>query len=150
MAESRPKLSLFTVRDCVKNHWNQKAIEVSRPPSPRISTLAWGRLRVEGRGTFKDAKLFPGGARAGDWRETGTRHVPCIQPADVVGPVARGAVEAVLSKGMLERLRVAPETLQWLKDKGIPVQVLRTGRAAALYNARRETVPIGGLFHSTC
>ena len=111
MAESRPKLSLFTVRDCVENHWNQKAIGVSRPPSPRISTLAWGRLRVEGRGTFKDAKLFPGGARAWDWRETGTRHVPCIQPADVVGPVARGAVEAVLSKGMLERLRVAPETL---------------------------------------
>jgi hypothetical protein len=36
-------------------------------------------LEIEGHPTFKDAKLFPGGARAWDWRETGTGHVPGIQ-----------------------------------------------------------------------
>ena len=123
---------------------------MSRPPSPRIPALARGRLRVEGRGTFKDAKPFPGGARAWDRRDTGTRHVPRTQPADVVGPVVRRGAEAVLSKGMSGRLRVAPETLQRLMEKGIFVQVPQTGRAVALYNARRETVPVGGLFHSSC
>ena len=53
------------------------------PLSPRILDCRWGRGRVDGHGTIKDAKLYPGGARAWDWRETGTRHDPGIQPADV-------------------------------------------------------------------
>ena len=40
--------------------------------SPRVVVLAWGKIEVEGAGTFRDAKLFPGGAREWDWRETGT------------------------------------------------------------------------------
>ncbi len=34
--------------------------------SPRISHVSWGRLEVEGHPPFKDAKVFPGGARAWD------------------------------------------------------------------------------------
>src|SRR5690606_40772234 len=52
-----------------------------KPPSPRISRLSWGQIEVAGHGAFKDAKLYPGGAREWDWSETGTRHVPGIQPA---------------------------------------------------------------------
>ena len=33
-----------------------------------------GKIEVEGTGTLRDAKLFPGGAREWDWRETGTEH----------------------------------------------------------------------------
>jgi len=123
---------------------------MSPPQSPRILALTWGRLEVEGWGAFKDAKLYPGGAREWDWRETGTHHVPGIQPADVAELIERGATEVVLSKGIWERLQTAPETLQWLKDKGIPVHVVQTEQAVALYNERREAAPIGGLFHSTC
>ena len=39
-----------------------------KPQSPRIGHLSWGRLEVEGQGAFKDAKLYPGGAREWDWR----------------------------------------------------------------------------------
>src|SRR5205823_318998 len=39
--------------------------------SPRISYISWGRLEVEGRAEpYKDAKLFPGGSRGWNWRET--------------------------------------------------------------------------------
>jgi hypothetical protein len=52
--------------------------------SPQITHVSWGRLEVEGKaGPYKDAKLFPGGSREWNWRETGTEHVPGIQPADV-------------------------------------------------------------------
>jgi hypothetical protein len=47
--------------------------------SPRILRLSWGHIEV-GHRPFKDAKVFPGGARERDWRDTGTRHVPGIQP----------------------------------------------------------------------
>ena len=53
-----------------------------------ILHLSWGHVEVEGYPTFKDTKVFPGGAREWDWRETGTGHVPGIQPADAL-PVGK-------------------------------------------------------------
>jgi hypothetical protein len=69
--------------------------------SPHITLLSWGRLEVED-GSFKDAKLFPGGSREWDWNETGTGHVPGIQPADVEELLEHGATVVVLSKGFYE------------------------------------------------
>jgi len=63
------------------------------------------------RRTFKDVKLFPGGAREWDWRETGTDNVPRIQPADVDELFDHGAKVIVLSKGIQGRVQVCPETL---------------------------------------
>ena len=51
--------------------------------SPLIVAHEWGGLDIEGLGRLRDAKLWPGGGREWDWDETGTRHVPGIQPADV-------------------------------------------------------------------
>lgn len=121
------------------------------PRSPRIKKLSWGHLEVEGfNSPFKDAKLFPGGAREWDWRETGTGHEPGVQPADVQELLERGAKVVVLAQGMYGRLQVCPETLQVLKDRGIPVHVLGTEAAVHLYNELQEKEPVGGLFHSTC
>ena len=118
--------------------------------SPRIVHLSWGRLEVEGHPTFKDAKLFPGGARAWDWRETGTEHVPGIQLADVEELLEHGATVVVLSRGMTGRLQVAPETLHVLKDRGVTAHVLDSEEAVHTYNQLREEEPVGGLFHTTC
>jgi hypothetical protein len=119
--------------------------------SPRVTNLSWGRLEVEGEdGPFKDVKLFPGGARTWDWNETGTRHEPGIQPADVEELLERGATAVVLSKGFHERLGVTPETLQLLEEKGVATHVRQTGEAISLYNELRETEKVGALIHSTC
>jgi hypothetical protein len=118
--------------------------------SPRIVRLAWGRIEVEGYGPFKDAKVFPGGAREWDWRETGTRHVPGIQPADIEELIAHGAKAVVLSKGIWERLEVCPETLEVLAGGGIEAEILQTEAAVKRFNELRESLPAGGLFHSTC
>src|SRR5438477_8823951 len=67
---------------------------------PRIVQVSWGRMEVEGLDAGKDFKLYPGGGRAWDWAETGTRHSPGIQPADVEELVICGATAVVLSQGM--------------------------------------------------
>jgi hypothetical protein len=118
--------------------------------SPRISHLSWGHIEVEGHQPFKDAKIFPGGAREWDWRETGTRHVPGIQPADVRELIEHGARAVVLSRGIWQRLQVCPETLELLAKNDIQVAVLQTEDAVERFNVLRETMPVGGLFHSTC
>jgi hypothetical protein len=59
-------------------------------------------------------------------------------------------VPLVLSKAIWERLQVCPETLEVLVNKGIAVEVLQTETAVERFNELRESVPVGGLFHSTC
>jgi hypothetical protein len=108
-------------------------------------------MEVEGHEKpFRDAKLYPGGGREWDWGETGTEHVPGIQPEDVEELIENGADEVILSKGMYERLQVCPETLQFLKDRNISTYILQTEEAVRLYNKLRNDRSVGGLFHTTC
>ena len=119
--------------------------------SPRITHFSWGQIEIEGQSSaLKDAKLFPDGAREWDWRETGTRHVPGIQPADVEELLENGAEVVVLSRGVYKRLQVCPETLHMLTDRNIASHILQTEKAVELYNKLRENKQVGGLFHSTC
>lgn len=123
----------------------------SSGPSPRITDLSWGRTEVEGaESAYKDAKLWPGGSRAWDWNETGTEHVPGIQPADVRELVEHGAEVVVLSRGQHERLRVRDETLAFLEERGVEAEVLPTGDAVERYNELAAERPAGALIHSTC
>jgi hypothetical protein len=121
-----------------------------REHAPRIAHLSWGRIEVDGYPPFKDAKLFPGGAREWNWRETGTHHAPGIQPADIDELIEHGAKAVVLSRGIWKRLQVCPETLDVLAKNGIKVEVLQTEVAVERFNELRKSMPVGGLFHSTC
>jgi len=119
--------------------------------SSHISHLSWGRMEVDGVGVGKDFKLWPSGGREWDWRETGTHHVPGIQPADVKELLDNGSQIIVLSRGMLLMLRTCQETLDLLEGRHITAHIEETKRAAEIYNSlvsRGEAV--GGLFHSTC
>ena len=108
-------------------------------------------MTVEDLGHGRDFKLWPGGGRPWDWNETGTRHVPGIQRADVAELIEAGARVVVLGRGMWRALRIPRETVERLEQAGISVHVLETRAAAEKYNelaAAGEAV--AGLFHSTC
>ncbi len=128
------------------------AVVKSENCSPMIKNVSWGRLEVEGiADSYKDAKLFPDGSREWNWRETGTAHVPGIQPADVQELLDHGATVVVLSRGMNECLQVPRETLEFLKEQQIEVHVLPTPEAVEFYNQlAKKQQSVGGLFHTTC
>ena len=124
---------------------------VAMEKSPKITKSSWGNVRVEGESrTFKDVKLFPGGAREWDWGETGTAHRPGIQPVDVEELVHKGVEVVVLSQGRTGSLLVMPETTAYLENHGVKVHILRTRSAIELYNRLVESVSVGALIHSTC
>jgi hypothetical protein len=130
---------------------NDVCLVKHQKPSPQIRHVSWGRLDVEGRAEpYKDVKLFPGGSREWNWRETGTEHAPGIQPADVQELLDHGANVVVLSRGMAECLQVPRETLDFLKERQIETHVLPTPQAAELYNRLAKKELVGGLFHTTC
>ncbi len=118
--------------------------------SPLITHISWGRMEVAGLGSGRDFKLYPGGGRAWDWSETDTHHVPGIQIADVEELLEHGSEVVVLTRGMHLVLQTCPETLAYLRERGIPVHVEETRAAVELYNRLAQTEPVGGLFHSTC
>ena len=118
--------------------------------SPLITHLSWGHMKVDGLPAGKDFKLYPGGGRSWDWGETGTRHSPGIQVADVQELLDHGSKVVVLSRGMHLVLQTRPETLAYLAERGIEVHVLETRAAMEHYNRLAASCPVGGLFHSTC
>jgi hypothetical protein len=123
--------------------------------SPIVLSVAWGEMKIDGGeggiATGKDFKLFPGGGREWDWSETGTRHRPGIQPADVQELLDHGATVVVLSRGMDLVLQIDPATVDFLAARSVEVHALDTRAAVARYNELAEAgVAVGGLFHSTC
>ncbi|GIF23791.1 hypothetical protein BJ973_004401 [Actinoplanes tereljensis] len=118
--------------------------------SPRILAVAWGRIEVESLGVVKDVKLYPGGGREWDWSETGTRHSPGIQPADIEELLLHGAAAVVLSRGMDLQLQVSRLTLEFLEERDVRAYVAETTEAVQIYNELAATQLVGGLFHSTC
>ena len=119
--------------------------------SPLIERIMWGEIEVEKLGIGKDFKLYPGGGRLWNWRETNTHHVPGIQVADVDELLQNGSQEIVLSRGMLLKLEVCFETKNYLKQLDVRFHVMETKMAAEFYNhLARQNVMVGGLFHSTC
>src|SRR5688572_24877348 len=91
--------------------------------SPRIIGSGWGRIEAEGLGVVKDLKAWPGGGRAWDWDETGTRHSPGVQPADAEELLEHGATVVVLSLGREEQLGVPDATVATLEARGVEVHV---------------------------
>ncbi len=119
--------------------------------SPLILGIEWGDIEVEGLGHGRDIKLWPGGGREWDWRETDTHHVPGIQISDVQELLDHGSKVVVLTQGIQLRLQTRNETLDFLKEQEVTWHIAETKEAVRIYNdlsARGERV--GGLFHSTC
>ena len=141
--------------------------------SPLIEELKWGFMKVEGCPPGKDFKLFPGGnitlnhsgsnpfnvafsgAENWDWRQSNTHHVPGIQPQDVEYLLEKNAKYIVLSTGMENQLKIAKETEEFLREKGMQLNIdyfiKTTLDAHQCYNELAQNNKlVGALIHSTC
>ena len=117
---------------------------------PKITKLSWGKIEIDGNQIFKDVKLYPGGCRNWNWRETGTEHSPGIQYSDVQELLDDGAETVILSRGVLGRLKVSKALIDKLVSDGIVVHTLKTNKAVKLYNELLRTEKVGALIHTTC
>jgi len=119
-----------------------------------ITDLSWGNMEVSIAGEklhFKDCKVWPGGARAWDWGETGTHHSPGIQPADIEEILEKDVEAVVLAQGQLGRLGISKKTEAFLRERGVDYHIEKTKKAVTLFNELvQKGKRVGGLFHSTC
>lgn len=118
--------------------------------APRINELAWGSVTTDA-GSFRDAKLWPGGGRGWDWNETGTSHEPGVQAADVAELLNHGAKIVVIGCGQDSRLQVTDGARQAIAEAGAELDVLPSTDAVTRYNALAgDGDAVGALIHSTC
>jgi hypothetical protein len=100
---------------------------------------------------MRDAKLWPGGGRAWDWNETGTRHRPGIQPADLAELLEHGSEIVVLSRGRQVRLETSPAAMALLEDRDIAFIRKETSAAIDEYNRLVDAGRrVAALLHTTC
>lgn len=119
--------------------------------SPIVKSLSWGEMVIEDLGSGRDFKLYPGGGRPWDWRETNTHHRPGIQIADLAELLTCGSEVVVLSRGIQSMLHTCPDALEYLQTKNVGVYLAETKAAVEIYNLLAiNKVKVGGLFHSTC
>lgn len=132
-------------------HLGLSSLDMGDSRSPRVLSDSWGNLEVEDLGTLRDAKLWPGGGRAWDWNETGTRHEPGIQPADLDDLLVHDLEIVVLSRGREERLQTCVATFAALEERGIGVAWHETSAAIEVYNTlASQGTRVAALLHSTC
>lgn len=118
--------------------------------SPRILELSWGSI-VTSAGSFRDAKLWPGGGRNWDWNETGTDHGVGVQLADVAELLEHGAEVVLLGRGQQERLSVPDELVATVEAQGVDIEVAESRQAVERYNRlAAHGRAVGALIHSTC
>lgn len=119
--------------------------------SPRIISVTWGRMEIEGVGVGTDFKLWPGGGRPWNWSETGTHHAPGIQVSDIDELLTNSSEVLVLSRGMNLNLGLSSEAIDYLMACHLEYYFEETKAAVTLYNRFvSEGKAVGGLFHSTC
>jgi hypothetical protein len=119
--------------------------------SPCVVDDGWGFVEIEGLGRCRDVKLWPGGGREWDWRETGTDHRPGILPADLTDLLDHHPDVVILSRGRSGRLGVTPETLSLLEARGLEVVREDTDDAIATYERlASEGRRVAFLLHTTC
>jgi hypothetical protein len=116
-----------------------------------VGVHSCGEIEVNDLGRFGDVKLWPGGARAWDWNETGTHHDPGIQPGDVEELLAANPDIVVLSQGRERRLKTCEQTLQLLQANHVTVVHEETSVAIARYNELAQSGRrVAALIHTTC
>src|SRR5829696_6384021 len=97
----------------------EEVMPTTSSDSPKVLSHRWGHIEVAGLGAFRDVKLWPGGGRAWDWDETGTRHQAGIQPADLEDLLAHDPEVVVLTRGRELRLETMAATLPVLEQRGV-------------------------------
>ncbi|CAH8466644.1 unnamed protein product [Dicrocoelium dendriticum] len=112
-----------------------------------------GKIKPNEQVKYRDAKLWPGGSRGWDWRETGTSHIPGVQTSDVEELIASNPDIIILSRGVLRVLQVPDSTRTYIREKLPKVELIVEPSKSAyhIYNTKaKEGKRVAALLHTTC
>lgn len=114
--------------------------------SAQIESYQFGRITIDGKAYHKDVIILPERVIAGWWRKEGH----ALHPEDLAAVLEAAPEVLVVGQGASGLMRVAQDTEQALRDAGIELIALPTGRAVETYNRLRGERAVAAALHLTC
>ncbi len=124
--------------------------------NPKIVSISWGKIEVEGFGIFKDCVCFDN-AEEWDWSVHGTSHEFGIITNELDERIKQMKQKGdglpqrvVLSDGMESRIKPNFALEEYIRQLGATLFVGQTEQAVKVYNLWITKFKVIGFFHSTC
>jgi hypothetical protein len=115
-----------------------------------VDDYTFGRITVAGKTCTSDVIMRPESMRDGWWRKTG--HSLCL--ADLEEILSDPPRRLLVGRGHDDRMKVPPDVVEALTERGIEVRSMPTGEAVALWNrwldAEGTTLNAVAALHLTC
>ncbi|MCX5893485.1 MAG: Mth938-like domain-containing protein [Deltaproteobacteria bacterium] len=111
-----------------------------------IDSYEFGSIVIDGRTYRADLLIWPGRIKADWWRSAG--HL--LQLPDVAEALAAAPQVLVVGTGESGRMRLDPELVAYLKEKGIDLVAQRTREACRSLNELAGKRHLAAALHLTC
>lgn len=113
----------------------------------KIEAYSFGRMVVDGETYDRDLIIRPGGVLADWWRKEGHK----LQPTDIEAVLKEDdPAVLVVGTGKYGLMKVLPETVKLLRERGVELVAVRTDAAVERFNALVQGKRVVGAFHLTC
>lgn len=113
---------------------------------PHIDGCRFGLVVVDGRRYSRDVVILPDRVIPNWWREEG--HALAV--ADLQALLDDQLQVLVVGLGHMGRIRLLPETSDWLAKRGLEVMAANTPAACEAYNRLRLERRVAAALHLTC
>ncbi len=114
--------------------------------APKVESYRFGHMVVDGEEHTNDLILLPDRILSNWWRNEGHR----LSVEDLEAVFDAGPDILVVGTGAQGVMNVPPETRRAIEEKGIDLEIARTGEAWRMYNDLQRGRRAAGAFHLTC
>lgn len=115
----------------------------------RIDDYAFGRVTIDGTTYHSDLLILPDGVRPDWWRNEG--HELAVADLWELTQAKRLPRILVVGTGAYGRMKVLPETKEWLKRQGIELREAPTAEACRQFNVLAgQSEDVAAALHLTC
>lgn len=112
----------------------------------KITRYSFGKVIVDGHVYTTDVIIYPDHIDSSWWRKEGH----CLFVEDINKAIMMRPAVLIIGTGYAGSMTVPEETREWIRSKGIEVQVMRTEKAIELFNNICEDKRVVAALHLTC
>ncbi len=112
----------------------------------KITHYSFGNIVLDGQTYTSDVIIYPDRIDSSWWRKEGHS----LYAEDISDAINARPDVLIIGTGYSGMMRVPEKTIQFIKSKGIEVQVARTGKAVELFNSASADKKAIAALHITC
>lgn len=114
--------------------------------APKIDSYTFSLMIIDGNTFRKDLIILPDRVINDWWRKSGHTLIP--EDIQVIFDSSPDLL--IVGTGSVDRLKITDEAIKKIKENGIELIALPTGKAWQIYNKEKDKKKVAAAFHLTC